>query len=137
MPTLRMLQAWMGTALLAGTCAGCTPPDTDIMATSSEGTGPWDLTNVQVNGGTLTADVCVARDEAVDTVSDRVLRQLRNKGYERFELTMYAGAEGTSAQARRVSWSPTEGKRSGDASAATSSPCAASDEANPPGGDHP
>jgi hypothetical protein len=111
--------------------AACSQQLTDIVADVSEDTGPWDVTNAQVNGDQLRADVCMAQPDAADTVSDRLLLQLRNKGYQRIDLNMIAVKDGK-ATAQQVSWSTKQGKQMQAQSPASQNPCATRNAANQP-----
>ncbi|MBS1818260.1 MAG: hypothetical protein JSU08_10045 [Acidobacteria bacterium] len=128
---LRTLAITIGASLTLG-AAACSPPETDIVAANTEGTGAWDVANAQANGTSLTADVCMSRGSSADVVSDRLLLQLRNKGYEQIDLTMVAGENGKT-EVRKVSWSPQQGKQMQDASeGGGQNPCAARNVANAP-----
>jgi hypothetical protein len=63
------------------------------------------------------------RASAADEVSDRLLFQLRNKGYQKIELTMF-GKDGGSVQQRQVTWSPDAGKQMQQPSQTSDSRCA-------------
>lgn len=109
--------------------AACGAPDTDIMATSSEDVGPWDVALAQVTGDALAADVCISDADAADTVGHRLLLQLRNKGYQRITLTMYAG-QAEVADVRKVNWSRNEGTQVQAAGRAEQNPCTPRNAAN-------
>jgi hypothetical protein len=119
----RTVQFLCGSTLLAVTVA-CSPPTTDILATVSEDVGAWDVLNAQAQGPTLTADVCMDRAGSADDVSERLLMQLRAKGFQQIDLTMY-GRDGKETQVRKVRWTPTSGKQMQQGSATGDSPCAA------------
>jgi hypothetical protein len=104
--------------------SACSRPFTDITATSSEDVGPWDVANAKVNAETLTADVCMSDIDAADMVSDRLLLQLRNKGFRNITLAMYSVEGKNGAQRREVTWSPDRGKQLSPASQAGQDPCA-------------
>ena len=117
----RTVQLIVGSTLLAGTVA-CSRPNTDIVATVSEDVGAWDVLNAQAQGPTLTADVCMERAGSADDVSERLLMQLRAKGFQQIDLTMY-GRDGKETQVRKVRWTPTSGKQMQQGAAAGQSPC--------------
>jgi hypothetical protein len=111
--------------------SGCSTPLTDITATASEDVGAWNVTNAKANGDVLTANVCMEDPDSADAVSDRLLLQLRNKGYQRIELSMYApGGEG--ARQQQVTWSTREGKQLLAATQAGQNPCDARNAASEP-----
>jgi hypothetical protein len=103
---------------------GCGQPFTDIVATNSADVGAWDVSNAQVNGTQLSADVCLQQMDKAEAVSDRLLFQLRNKGYDRIQLAMYAPHDGQ-MQRQQVTWSATGGKQMQGASQSADNPCAA------------
>lgn len=107
---------------LAGTLACGDRPLTDIVATASDDVGPFDIANAQTTDATLKANLCIERAAEADTIIDRVLFQLRNKGYQRIELDVVpAGGEGR----RTAVWTPREGTQvSGAAAAGGENPCA-------------
>jgi hypothetical protein len=110
-------------AVAAAFSLGCSQPFTDIVATNTEAVGAWDVANAQANGTQLTADVCMQQMDAADEVSDRLLLQLRNKGYDRIQLAMYA-PDGEQSQKQQVTWSTRNGKQMQGASQASDNPCA-------------
>ena len=99
--------------------AGCSPPQTDIVATVSEDVGPFDIADARAEGDQLSARVCVANADAAEKVVDRVLLQLRNKGYQRIELDVIA--EGGERQL--VVWTPA-GRQAQPSTAGGDNPCA-------------
>jgi hypothetical protein len=103
--------------------AACSRSLTDITATTSDDVGPWDVANAQVSGNQLKADVCSASSGAADTISDRLLMQLRSKGYQRIELSVFA-AEGDDTAQQQVIWTPQEGKQMQPVSRTSDNPCA-------------
>lgn len=127
-----MLQAALLIAWVAGISTACSAPDTDILAVSSEGVGAWDVAQAQVDGTTLTADVCISDLDVADAVSHRLLMQLKNKGYERIDLAMYATAEGGGARVEKVAWTPDQGKQMQQGRQAAQNPCARRDAADAP-----
>jgi hypothetical protein len=104
-----MLSSVLGGTLVA--TGACSPPMTDIVATNTEFVGEWDVANAQANGGTLKADVCMSNLEAADEVSDRLLMQLRSRGFERIDLALIGKDSNGSVQQRGVVWTPREGKQ--------------------------
>jgi hypothetical protein len=102
---------------------GCSRPFTDIVATNSEDVGPWDVSNAHANGRQLTADVCLHEIDSAAAVSDRLLFQLQNKGYDRIQLAMYA-TSGGQTERDQVSWSAETGKQMQGAAATSENPCA-------------
>ena len=111
--------------------AACSPPLTDITSTASGDVGAWDVTGAKVNGDVLTANVCMERSGSAEAISDRLLLQLRNKGYQRIELVMYApGDDGV--EQRQVSWSTREGKQMQAVTRAGQNPCETRNAANEP-----
>ncbi len=100
----------------------CSPPMTDIVATVSEDVGHWDVINAHTQDRTLTADLCLARASSADAVSERVLMQLRSRGLERVDLTMY-GREGREVKSQKVSWTLASGKQLQEASTSGQNPC--------------
>jgi hypothetical protein len=119
----------------AAVIGACASPETDIVATYSGDTGPWDVSDAHADGAMLKANVCMSRASAADEVSDRLLLQLRSKGYERIELSMFAPAGDGQTSQRLVSWTPTQGKQLQPPSTAGQDPCAARNEANEPATD--
>lgn len=101
---------------------GCSQPFTDIVATNSADVGAWDVSNAQVHDRQLTADVCMQKIDSADEVSDRVLFQLRNKGYDQIQLAMYAPV-GDRVERQQVTWSTQNGKQMQGASPAGENPC--------------
>jgi hypothetical protein len=104
----------------------CSRPLTDIVATTSEDVGPWDVANAQARDRTLTANVCMHRPGSADDISDRLLLQLINKGYDRIELAMYAPASEGGAVRQQVSWTAQGGKQLQPESQVSDNPCATS-----------
>jgi hypothetical protein len=102
---------------------GCSRPLTDIVANSSEDVGAWDIANAHVNGRTLAADVCLQKMDESDKVSERLLLQLRNKGYDRIELAMYSAGDGQT-QRRPVTWTSSSGTEMQQPSQSSQNPCA-------------
>lgn len=115
---------FLAIALSIAFSVGCSQPFTDIVATNSEDVGAWDVANAQVNGTQLSADVCMQQMDEAEAVSDRLLLQLRNKGYDRIQLAMYAPDDGQ-VQRQQVTWSTTGGKQMQGASQSGENPCAA------------
>jgi hypothetical protein len=111
--------------LLASTpvTGACSPPLTDISATSTEDVGPWDVADAQVEGGALNAVVCMSDTDAADKISDRLLLQLRNKGYARINLSMVASDREGKTRQQLVSWTAREGKQMQAASDVTQNVC--------------
>jgi hypothetical protein len=101
----------------------CSPPPTDIVATTTEDTGAWDVTDARVNGDTLTATVCMGRPGSAAVISDHLLEQLRSKNYKRIELSMFGQGEQHGAAAQRVSWTPTQRKQMQPMGDASANPC--------------
>jgi hypothetical protein len=125
----------LGALLLCAACglAGCSQPFTDIVAINTEATGPWDVSDAKVSGNALTANVCMEHSGEADEISHRLLFQLRNKGYQKIDLTMYAPAgNGSAAQQQQVTWTPDQGKQLQPASQASQNPCAKRNDANAP-----
>ncbi len=102
----------------------CSRPLTDIVATTSEDVGPWDVANAQARDRTLTANVCMHRSGSADEISNRLLLQLINKGYDRIELAMFAPASEGGAVRQQVSWTAQGGKQLQPESQASDNPCA-------------
>lgn len=111
-------------AFTAAFSLGCSQPFTDIVATNSSDVGAWDVSNAQVNGTQLTADVCMDRIDEADAISERLLFQLRNKGYDRIQLALYA-PDGAQTRTRQVTWSTSTGRQMQGVSDAGENPCAA------------
>jgi hypothetical protein len=106
---------------LAGTLA-CDRPITDIVATASDDVGPFEIANEHTTDATLTANLCIEQASEADTIIERVLFQLRNKGYQRIELDVVP----TGGEGRRLAvWTPREGTQvNGVAAAGGENPCA-------------
>jgi hypothetical protein len=115
-------------AFSAAFTLGCGQPFTDIVANDTSQVGAWDIENAHVDGRQLTADVCMAHPDSAEAVSDRALFQLRNKGYDHIQLTMYAPADGQ-VQKRQVTWSANGGKQMQEGSQSSEDPCAAAQHA--------
>jgi hypothetical protein len=116
-------------ALLAAclvSISACSRPLTDIVATASDDVGPWDVANAQARDRTLTATVCMHAPGSADQISDRLLLQLVNKGYDRIDLAMFAPAGEGGAVRRQVSWTAQQGKQMQAESPASDNPCATS-----------
>ena len=110
---------------LAGTLACGDRPITDIVATASDDVGPFEIANAHTTDATLTANLCIEQASEADTIIERVLFQLRNKGYQRIELDVVPA----SGEGRRMAvWTPREGTQvSGAAAAGGENPCAPAD----------
>jgi hypothetical protein len=93
-------------AAVLGLLTGCTPM-TDIVATSSEETGPYDVRVATVSDGALTADVCIQNPLHSDEVANRLVRQLVYQGYRSITLNLAS----RSGPIGRFVWSGTGERR--------------------------
>ena len=103
-------------------CGG-TSHMTDLRATDSQDVGAFDIANARANGDRLTAQVCVARPGSAEDVSDRVLHELMNKGYNRIDLDLISSDPKGGAERRQVTWTPDQGKQMQGPSKTGDNPC--------------
>lgn len=87
----------------AAATLSCSWPDTDIVSTSTEGVGGYDVTATR-EANTLRASVCLSDPAHAGAVADRVLAQLMSRGYQSITVDMYAAPQ---TPVQRVVWTPT------------------------------
>ena len=75
----------------AALSAACGRPETDIVATSTEDVGDYNVVGAARERDGLRATVCVANPAHADAVADRVLRQLYSHGLPAVTLDVYGG----------------------------------------------
>jgi len=89
------------------TASACTPPQTDIVATTTEDVGDYRLIQT-VEGRRLLGRVCVANPTHADEIARRIVQQVASMHYEQVQLELYA----QSAPLRLYVWTP-NGEREG------------------------
>ncbi len=124
---LRRLFPAAAFASLTTVAGACSPPVTDIVATVSEDVGAFDLAGATREGDTFRAFLCVEHGSESDTIANRVLLQLRNKGYQRIELAV-TPTDGSDAS--RAVWTPSGGVQMDAGRAAGENPCTSTTEAH-------
>src|SRR3954468_18795652 len=83
---------WSTAALLALgllDLAGCRRPRTDIVATTTEDVGHFEVQSRVTNAG-LTGRVCVEKPASTDEVVGRIVQQLANHNYSTISLDVYS-----------------------------------------------
>jgi len=76
---------------------------TDIVATSTEHTGDYEIRSTTISDNVLSADVCVAEPRRAAEVANSIVRQLLNHGYRSVILNIGSRA----GSAGRFVWSGT------------------------------
>jgi hypothetical protein len=119
-PDVRFAAVLLGIAALVA----CSPPSTDIVATSTEAVGEYHVIEAQ-RGDRLVLRACVAEGADTDRIAARIVQQLVNHGYSGIELELVAPApQGDGVAVTRVSWNREQGRRIEGQTHASRNPCA-------------
>jgi len=108
--------------------SACSPPLTDVIATSTEDVGPYDVVAIVDGDRGFTATVCMADASHASAVSERVIDQLIDHGYATITLHLVAMSPNGPTAVKQVHWTPQDGIRDtgGASPAANVSACTAS-----------
>lgn len=96
---------------IAAATMSCSPPLTDIMATSTEDVGDYEIVEQASTDDTLTATVCVARPPNAHTVAQRIIQQLLNHGFGTMKLDIVAQQPNGQSENTHVIWTAHNGFR--------------------------
>jgi hypothetical protein len=100
---------------------------TDVIATSTESIGAYDVVGIASGDRGFTATVCMADASHASAVSERVIDQLIDHGYVSITLHLVAMSPHGPTAVKQVQWTPQDGVRDLVASpAANGSACTAS-----------
>jgi hypothetical protein len=104
--------------------SACSPPLTDVIATSTESVGPYNVVAIAGGDRGFTATVCMADASHASAVSERVIDQLIDHGYVSITLHLVAMSPHGPTAVKQVQWTPQGGVRDiGAAPASNVSAC--------------
>jgi hypothetical protein len=104
--------------------AGCSTPPSDIVATSTESTGEYQVVDVR-RSDRLFVRACIGENTDPERVGARLVQQLVDHGYAGIDLELIAPARGHEPRSvvTRITWSPTEGRRQAARTEEAGRPC--------------
>ena len=119
--TRRRMWLMVGLSAVAAV-ASCSRPLTDIVATSTEDVGDYEVMNASGTDA-LTATVCVARAIHARPIAERIVQQWANHGFNAIALEMVGPRPDGGIAVMHFTWRSGQGARITDPVAAPRSPC--------------
>jgi hypothetical protein len=101
----------MYVAAAALSTSACSTPLTDIVATSTERTGEYQVAQARRADGRMSLDVCTAPGANIDGIAERIVQQLLNQGYTDVTLELGPPASEVRSSVTRVTWTRDQGRR--------------------------
>ena len=98
-------------AVALSSMPACSAPQTDIVATSTERIGEYQVSEARRADGKLSLQVCTAPGANIDRIAARIVQQLLNQGYADVTLELGPPASESQAEVTRVTWSRSQGRR--------------------------
>jgi hypothetical protein len=120
--TRRTGRLLVGAGAVAAALVSCSRPLTDIVATSTEDVGDYEVIDTS---GTdrLKATVCVAQTAHAETIGERLVRQWANHGIDEIALEIVGPPQDGGADVVHFTWASADGARVTDRVRAARSPC--------------